>query len=316
VSRRRFLAGIGLAASGLVAALAIVVSGAREEQATPKASERPAVTAHTDVRPRMHLFGDTLVARIDLVVDRDAVDPARVRVAHSFVPYVAEQVTTVRHDAGRVSHVYYTFRLRCLTAACLSRSQRTRVRFAPVRVSYRSASGDVRETRASWPSIAGYSRIASTPREERTSNRFATPVAPPWRADLAAAPRVSYRIPPTVAFSALLLTAVLLALAAAVLVYRALPRRAAPSWEAWLALLPALERALAVLERTRSEGDATARRRALERLGSELRAHGANELARATLELAWAEAAPAPEAISRLVQEVRSSGEDWRRRAA
>jgi hypothetical protein len=138
----------------------------------------------------------------------------------------------------------------------------------------------------------------------------------PWRADLIALPPVSHRWSPTLIIAVLLLAAGLLVLPACVLVYLALPWRASPSWEAWLALLPPIERALAVLERARTQGDGTARRRALERLGMELRLRGAEELAREALELAWTEATPTSEAILRLERHIRIAGEDGRRRAA
>ena len=138
----------------------------------------------------------------------------------------------------------------------------------------------------------------------------------PWRADLTALPPVSHRSSPTLIIALLLLVAGLLVLPACVLIYLALPWRASPSWESWLALLPPIERALAVLERARTQGDGTARRRALERLGMELRARGAEELAREALELAWTEATPTSEAILRLEQHIRLAGQDGRRRAA
>jgi hypothetical protein len=48
----------------------------------------------------------------------------------------------------------------------------------------------------------------------------------------------------------------------------------------------------------------------------ELRAQGAEELAREALELAWTEATPTSEAILRLERHIRVAGEDGRRRAA
>jgi hypothetical protein len=281
---------------------------------------RAAVTVKADVTPRTHLFGDTLVARLDVVVDRDAVGPGLPRVVRSFAPYAVERVTTVRRDAGRFSQLRYTFRLRCLREACLSTSGRAKVRFDPVRVVYRSAAGEPRVVRASWPQVELYSRLASVPKEEQSSSqsssRFNTPVMAPWRADLTALPPVSHRFSPTLIIAVLLLAAGLLVLPACVLIYLALPWRASPSWESWLALLPPIERALAVLERARTHGDGTARRRALERLGMELRARGAEELAREALELAWTEATPTSEAILRLERHIRLAGEDGRRRAA
>jgi hypothetical protein len=314
--RRRLLSALALPAATVITAFALVGFGNQEEPAVPVVSERAPVTVKASVTPRTQLFGDTLVARIDFVVDREAVGPAAPRVERAFAPYVVERMTTTRRDAGRFSQLRYTFRLRCLVVACTSPSGRALVRFAPVHVSYRLASGKEREARAIWPSVELYTRLASVPREEQSTSRFSTPVAAPWRADLVSVPPVSHRASPTLVVVALLLAAGLLLLPAGVLLYRALPRRTSPSWEAWLARLGPLDRALAVLERARAEGDATARRRALERLGMELRVHGAEGLARATLELAWAEAAPTSEAISRLEQDVRREGEGARRRAA
>ena len=318
--RPRLLFVLVLSAVGVVTTLAIVaIAGLGDEvntagQAVPG---RAPVTVKADVTPRTHLFGDTLVARLDVVVDRDAVSPGLPRVVRSFAPYVVERVTTVRRDAGRFSQLRYTFRLRCLREACLSTSGRAKVRFDPVRVLYRSPAGEARVVRTSWPPVELYSRLASVPKEEeQSSSRFNTPVMAPWRADLTALPAVSHRWSPTLIIAVLLLAAGLLVLPACVLVYLALPWRASPSWESWLALLPPIERALAVLERARTQGDGPARRRALERLGMELRAQGAEELAREALELAWTEETPTSEAILRLERHIRLAGEDGRRRAA
>jgi hypothetical protein len=316
----RLLFVLGLAAVGVVTTVAIVAIaglGGEETLAGRGVPGRAAVTAKADVTPRTHLFGDTLVARIDVVVDRDAVGPELPRVVRSFAPYAVEGTTTARRDAGRFSQLRYTFRLRCLREACLSTSGRARVRFDPVRVLYRSAAGEARVVRATWPPVELYSRLASVPKEEaQSSGRFNTPVMAPWRADLTAVPPVSHRLSPTLIIALLLLGAGLLVLPACVLIYLALPWRASPSWESWLALLPPIERALAVLERARTHGDATARRRALERLGTELRARGAEELAREALELAWTEQMPTSEAILRLEQHIRLAGEGGRRRRA
>ena len=319
--RPRLLSVVGLAVVAGITSLGIVaIAGLGRDDNQSVAPVKPGsapVTVKTDVTPRTHLFGDTLVARVDVVIDREGAD-AHPRVERSFTPYVAERVTTVRRDAERFTQLRYTFRLRCLTAGCLSPSGRARVRFEPVRVLYRSASGKPGVVRATWPPVELYSRLASVPRqrEDEDSSRFATPVQEPWRADLTALPAVSYRLSPKLVIALLLLAAALLVLPAGVLVYRALPRRKPLSWESWLALLPPVERALAVLERARTQGDATARRRALERLGMELRAHEADVLARAALELAWAEAPPSSAAILSLEQEIRHAGDDGQRRAA
>jgi hypothetical protein len=317
--RPRLLSILGLLAVGLVTTFAIIAIAGLGGEGKPAAQVvegQTPVTAKADVTPRTHLFGDTLVARLDVVIDRDAVGPELPRVVRSFAPYGIERTTIVRRDAGRFSQLRYTFRLRCLREGCLSTSGRARVRFDPVRVLYRSAAGEARVVRASWPPVELYSRLASVPKEEeQRSSRFNTPVMAPWRADLTALPPVSHRFSPTVVVALLLLAAGLLVLPAGVLLYRMLPHRSSQSWESWLALLPSLERALAILERARTQGDVTARRRALERLGMELRVQGAEDLARETLELAWTEAPPTSGAILRLEQQIRLAGEEGRRAA-
>ena len=144
--RPRLLFVVGLSAVGVITTLAIVAfAGLGDEVKTaglPVVPGRAAVTVKTDVTPRTHLFADTLVARLDVVVDRDAVGPGLPRVVRSFAPYIVEGVTTVRRDAGQFSQLRYTFRLRCLRANCLPTSGRANVRFDPVRVLYRSPAGE------------------------------------------------------------------------------------------------------------------------------------------------------------------------------
>ena len=276
---------VGLSAVGVVTTLAIVAfAGLGDEVKTGGRAVpgRAAVTVKTDVTPRPPSLRGHARRPIDVVVDRDAVAPGLPRVVRSFAPYVVDGVTTVRRDVGQFSQLRYTFRLRCLRANCLPTSGRANVRFDPVRVLYRSPAGEPRVVRASWPRVELYSRLASVPKEEQSTSRLNTPVMAPWRADLTALPPVSHRSSPTLIIAVLLLAAGLLVLPACVLVYLALPWRASPSWESWLAQLPPIERALAVLERARTQGDATARRRALERLGMELRARGRGPRARSS----------------------------------
>lgn len=210
--RPRLLFVVGLAAVGvttMLAVVAIVGLGGEEKSVGQAMPGQAAVTAKTDVTPRTHLFGDTLTARIDLVVDRDAVARQLPRIVRSFAPYAVERMTTVRRDAGRFSQLRYTFRLRCLREACLSTSGRARVRFPAVRVLYRSAAGESRVLRAAWPPVELYSRLASVPKDDQSasqsSSRLNSPVMPPWRADLTALPPVSDRWSPTLIVALLLL---------------------------------------------------------------------------------------------------------------
>ena len=200
--RPRLLFVVGLSAVGVVTTLAIVAfAGLGDEvktagQAVPG---RAAVTVKTDVTPRTHLFGDTLVARLDVVVDRDAVAPGLPRVVRSFAPYVVDGVTTVRRDVGQFSQLRYTFRLRCLRANCLPPSGRANVRFEPVRVLYRSPAGEA--GRRARLLAAGRALLAARLRS-RTRNRSRARVAStlPSGCAMAGRPhRASARVAPLVA---------------------------------------------------------------------------------------------------------------------
>ena len=70
--------------------------------------------------PDVHLFAEPVVARIDVVVDRDQVDPADVVVKTDFKPYETSGETAVeREDIGRFTHLRYTTTLRCLDERCI-----------------------------------------------------------------------------------------------------------------------------------------------------------------------------------------------------
>ena len=258
--------------------------------AAPAAAQGPAVRATASLSPRAVLFGDTVTARVDAVIDPARVDPRRLRLRGEFAPYRAagQPVTTVAGTDVRI-----TVRLRCWTGACLAGSKRHRLVFPPARLDYGSGSVLVR-----WPSLERYSRL--DPVEVARSDP--TQVAP-WRGDDAAAGPVSYAIDPQLLRWLLVAAGVVFLAAAALLGVRLVPRWRVSLRRRRFELSP-LERALLVLEAAwaRSAAD---QRKALELLAAELESQGQPPLAGRARELAWSASMPEPRAARTLAERVR-----------
>ena len=152
------------------------------------------IAAAATLSPRVVLFGDTLTATVDVVVDRTVIDPDAVEV----------QVVRRRLEAGgdpgahaprlRLDRVPpHHVRARCLAQPCVPVRETEEVQFDAARVSYAAPVGE--GTRrltvdAEWPPLVVHSRLAG-PDENRRDV-----LASPWRADLLSLPAVSYRVSP------------------------------------------------------------------------------------------------------------------------
>ena len=76
--------------------------------------------AYANITPTVHLFGDTLSAKLAVVADTRWVDPTRLRVQVGFAPYTMVGAPTVlRLHVGRFEQLTWTWQLRCLTARCV-----------------------------------------------------------------------------------------------------------------------------------------------------------------------------------------------------
>lgn len=288
------MVGAALRAGGLALVLLLLASA----PAAGEPPRPPAIGVNPSLSPRVSLFADELVARVEVIVDRRQLDPDRVRLQARYAPYQpVGRVTVSRRDAGRLTKLRYTARLRCLTNACAPATARRRIALRPARVVYALPDGAERSLSFRWPRLLVGSRLDAA---DVARNRE------PWRADLYGLPGVSYRVPPLAARVGLLAAAALLLAAAALIALwtlgvRALPirRRAAPQAQA------PLERALELVERARLRGGAGHRRKALELLALELARHGEAHLAEDARELAWSQAAPEPEPTGALALRVR-----------
>jgi hypothetical protein len=131
--------GVSVYADGDDAATGVVVPAEDPSAGAPPGSGLPetGIAARGSVDPRNILFGDSIRAHVDVLLDRGKVDPASVRVSTQFVPWeiVGPQVRT-RSDSGSNTHLRTTFTLRCTSSPCLPNNNASALEFNPARVSY------------------------------------------------------------------------------------------------------------------------------------------------------------------------------------
>ncbi len=282
------------------------------------------VASNESITPRVQLFAEPVLARVDVIVDRERFDPERIRVAGKFAPYEREgEVIRTRSDDGRFTHLRFDIPLRCLTYACLPEvgggppqvlpggipppvesqgggfGERKSVNLKPARVLYDDPEGKPRTLRnVHWPTVQSVSRL-------NFGDTGVTGIGFPFEASVSPLPDLSYRIAPRVLGAGLLLGALALLLLPIVLVVRVL-RREEPVEEEVHAELSQLETALALVVWAR-ERPVAERREALEALAVELEASDSAELEARTRRLAWSAPAPSTEAMDELVETVKEA---------
>ena len=258
------------------------------------AAARPlkALRAKASVSPPVVLFGDTLIARVSAIADTTRVDPARLRVAAKFAPF--ERVgppREVQTGSGRFVETTWTWKLRCLTAACVPIAPPSDVfldlGFPPAQVRGVGVNGKEYRRHPFFPGIKVLSQVS--PREQAFVKAHKHIQ---WQYPLAPAAGDTYRIPPGVLFWLALLLAVLCGAAAFFLAGRWALRLRKPAPATAPAVAGShLERALALFFWANEHGDETLQRKALERVADELPLDvvDLSEIAR---ELAWSPETP------------------------
>jgi hypothetical protein len=303
-----------LALAALTAAGVVLVTWARGDDtpAQPTREASPEIETQASMRPRPVLFGDTVRASVDVVLDSERIDPESVRVAADFTPWeVVGRPEQRVASAGKRAYVRTTFVLRCLTGACVPSGNFSVYEFDPGRVSFARRSSrlaDESSIAVPLPSVRVYSRLTeAAPVEGPRSSA-------PWQADLLSLPRPSFRMAPGVLITVLVLAALVAALGAVALAYAAWPRAALapppepePEPPPEPALSP-LEQALVLLEKAVRVNGAADQRRALELVAEELEreAWGDPTLAHSARTLAWSEGVPPVDQTAELAARVRS----------
>jgi len=297
-----------------LAALFVVRSGEEESIGTAVAAELADIEAQATLSPAVALFGDRVLAHVDVVLDETLVDPQSVRVAAAFAPFViVGPPTRLRRDAGDTVYLRRTFVLRCLSGTCVPSGESARYEFPPARVTFTETGAEAQGASASvlatpLPSVRVYSRFTAL--GAGTDRNSA-----PWVVDLISLPAASYRVAPGLLMALLLSGAALAAIAGVSLGYLAWPPRVIePEPEPEPELPPApplspLEQALILLEQSIRVDGAADQRRALELVAEELELAdwGDRDLARTARALAWSEGVPPAAETTQLAARVRTA---------
>jgi hypothetical protein len=299
---------LGLLALVVVVAVGIaLVAGAVRGGPTDGLSAGRPIRAIATLSPRTQLFGDTVIARIDLAIDPRRVAPKSLRIAGRFGPYTPVAGPLLQRHAIRGAEVVvWSLKLRCLDQPCRPRNAEKRITFPPARVAYTLGHDDGAlpgSLVVEWPTLLVYSRV--DPADLADTSVLDQP---PWRAALGLLPEVSYMAPPGVLSGLLYVVGgVMIAGAFLLCVPFALREfRARAAIGAELALLPPLEQALMLLEATPDDNGAVEpRRQALELVAAELGRCGEQELELSARRLAWSEEPPAFEDTRALARSVR-----------
>ena len=294
-------------ARAAAAALVAVVAGCGFGAEEPRFPVGRAVLATPTLDQSVHLFGDTVVARLAVLVDKRRLDPDRVELVPRFRPYErVGRVRVSREDHGDVAELRYTIRLRCLGMPCIpgrlqsaagpdepGRGERKAFHFPASLVVYREGERERLLRIVRWPPLESVSRLS----ESQFAPQFA------FKAGYVPLPGTTWRVPPTLLASVLVLVALALLAPAFIVVRRRLRARRPVEVEAEPEL-PPLERALLLVEWTGDREDGEDRRRALEVLAEELDVV-ASPLAGDARRLAWSSPSPTPDAATDVVRRVR-----------
>lgn len=310
----------------LAAALALVTTGCGGgDEEVPSLPEGRRLASRHSLTPPVQLFAEPVVARVEILVDNARLDPARIRVAGFFEPYEQEGATVrTRRDQGRYTHLRYEFTLRCLVYECLPGttgadpprppsfgtgaqsprpaageiSDRKTHKLRPARILYDDPDkGTQRLSNLTWPRVVSVSRLDLSARDT-SSLGF------PFKGSVTPVHEANYRAPPALLGAGFLAGALALLALPAALVIGVLRRKPPPVVEE-KPELPALERALRLVEWAR-EGEAEERRQALEVLAAELDAVSP-VLAEDARRLGWSRTPPSPDNLEQLAQRVREA---------
>jgi hypothetical protein len=294
---RRKLAWVVVALLVAAATVGAIVKLRDERGVKGPVLETDLFAVRADVTPHEHIFGDTLTARIDVLLDRAFVKPETVRVEENFRPFrVRGPVRRDREDLGGTTHLTFVYALDCLVGeTCLPKQEGKTFELPEARVSYVVTDIGERTTkRVPLPVLTGSTRLLGANLDE-----------PAFRADPRSVPPPTYRVSPTVLAAGALGLAGLLVLAALLLLVPLVPIGFVQRWRERrrLARRTDLERALAHLRSTPSY-ESEELRPALERLASELGRVESDDLAVETRRLAWSEPPPVEEEIGGLSDDV------------
>jgi hypothetical protein len=311
------------AAVGAVAVV-LVAAGCGGDDSKPLIAPSKTAVVRGELVPNVHLFGEPVVAHVDVIVNRAKVDPADVRLTTNFEPYeVVGETQKTRRDIGAFTRLQYRTKLRCLGIDCVPRTlrgnastvsqlpgdpvflvgqQRDEKRayeFATAIVTAGAGRDGKTLGRVVWPPLRSLSRI----------NWYDSSVVGqgfPFVATVTPLPEPDYRISPTLLGLGLIALAVGLLAPPAWLVRDRHRRRAVPKAERVAPVNP-LERALRRVAWASRRPSARERREALEALAHEVAVEDGRTAERARRQ-GWSRPIPESEQMTELVTSIREAG--------
>ena len=303
------------------AMLVLLVAGCGGDDSKPLIAPSKTAVVRGELTSSVHLFAEPIVAQVDVIVNREKVDPADVRLKTDFEPYeVVGGTQTSREDIGSFTHLRYSMTLRCLNQRCIPRTasgettvsqvpglppflpgqqrdEKVKYEFPPAVVIVEAEPEPETLGRVVWPPLRSLSRI-------NWDDSSVVGQGFPFVATITPLPEPEYRISPTLLALALLAGALaLLALPVWLLLER---RRRAPQVDRRPTLSP-LERALALVEWASRRPSVDDRREALEALAHELESGEDHGLVGQAREQGWSPPPPQAEEMTELVATVRES---------
>ena len=265
--------------------------------------------AYASITPSVHLFGDTIHARLAVVSDTRWVNSTRLRISAGFTPYTpVASPSVLRLRVGRFEQTTWTWTLRCLKATCVPvvpPSEKFHVfRFPVAHIVYLKPNGKVDfHIDAVWPHVEVLSQVSPG-----VVTGLALKKKYDWQFSLSPVGAPTFRIRPMLLFwlaigaAGVALLGALVALGRWYLAIR--PRRAG----AEVFKGTPLERALSLLSWAHAHGDETLQRKAFERVADELGVVPArDDLSRAAHELAWSPRLPEDEEVQAFAEQAREA---------
>jgi hypothetical protein len=308
--------------AGLAAVLlALLASGCGGDEEKPLIAPGKTAVVQGELVPSVHLFGEPIVAQIDVILNRDKVDPADVRLKTNFEPYEKVGDTRERRrDIGDFTVIRYTTTLNCLNQNCIPRTaagettvsqlpglppflpgqqrdEKVKFEFPPALLVVDAEPKDRTLGRVVWSPLRSLSRI----------NWYDSSVVGqgfPFVATVAPLPDPAYRVSPTLLGLGLLALALALFAVPVWLVRRVRRRRAIPKARTTAALSP-LERALRLVEWASGRSSVEERREALEALAYELEQEADGAFPARAREQGWSPPSPEPTEMTKLVASIR-----------
>jgi hypothetical protein len=306
------------------ALIAVLAAGCGGDEEKPLIAADKTAVVRGELVPDVHLFGEPVVARVDVIVNRTKVDPDDMRLKTDFAPYERVGETRERTDIGDFTVIRYTTELSCLSHNCIPRTAAGETTVSQLPGAPPFLPGQQRDEKVKFefpPALL----VADAEPKERTLGRVVwSPLRSlsrvnwydssvvgqgfPFVTTVTPLPEPEYRVSPTLLGLGLLVLAAALLALPIWLVRNRRRRYATPKAEERAALSP-LERALRLVEWASRRPSVEERREALEVLAYELDPDGDDGVARRAREQGWSPPSPEPEEMTKLVAAIRKESD-------